>query len=450
MKKILIAGLVVGLLLLPLLQIALADRNASALTVDKNRDADFVDMFEEVWRVYDEYYPYFVQKSINWDSLHAVFLPQFKSCRNESSFIQILIEALGHLRDFHVGLRLADGTTIGSTFAYPRPIRYNMDWSCLPDYFPDIKEMETLFYGISPDNIGYIAIPGWSPKVVAPFNSVLEKLKNTRGLIIDVRMNAGGSELAAQQVASRFANRTANYAYHQFREGSQHDDFGVIGTRTISPGDNWQYLKPVAVLIGVVTMSSSESFVMMMHSFDHITTTGEPSRGCSGNPIELALPIGIKYSVPRWKAYRSDFKVLEGHGIEPDYHVAFSDRNRADGVDPVIEKAKKIINLRVDIQQLSGIEFPEKFELEQNYPNPFNSSTTIKYSLKHRSKVRLSILNALGQEIFSAINELQESGTYSVDWNGYDKYGRSVTSGVYFYQIQANKFNDVKKMILLR
>ena len=448
MKNQLIILLFTSVLLIFSLEFNSVVAGNSAASPSRNNHS-FTKMFEEVWTTYDENYPYFIHKNISWDSLRAVFLPEFETCQSDSSFIRLLIDLLGHLRDFHVGLRLADGSTIGSKFDYPRPIRYNMDWECLINKMPNIKKMEPLFYGITIENIGYITIPSWSIQTVEPFNLILEKLRHTRGLIIDVRMNAGGSELAAQQVASRFASHTANYAYHQFRNGSKHNNFSEIDARTISPSSDWRYLKPVVILTGVITMSSCESFVMMMKQFEHITTVGESTRGCSGNPIEVELPNGVKYTVPQWIAYRADKKILEGRGINPDYQVVFTDSHRLAGEEPLIDKAIWIINSSVEIQQLSGNMYPDEFELAQNYPNPFNSSTIIKYSLKERTRVTLNISNVMGQVVFIAVDEVQDPGTYSVTWYGQDMYGRSVTSGVYFYRILMNEFTDVKKMILL-
>ncbi len=93
---------------------------------------------------------------------------------------------------------------------------------------------------------------------------------------------------------------------------------------------------------------------------------------------------------------------------------------------------------------------PEKFSLGQNYPNPFNPITQIEYSLPQSSKVVISIHNVLGQEIKTLVNKEQDYGYHSVRWDGTDRLGRSVASGVYFTQMRSGGFSQSKKMLLLK
>jgi len=88
---------------------------------------------------------------------------------------------------------------------------------------------------------------------------------------------------------------------------------------------------------------------------------------------------------------------------------------------------------------------PNKYELMQNYPNPFNPSTTIKYQIPHNSLVTLKIYNILGQEITTLVNEIENRGVYSVQFNA-----NKFASGTYFYRLQAGSLVETKKMLLLK
>jgi ligand-binding sensor domain-containing protein len=88
---------------------------------------------------------------------------------------------------------------------------------------------------------------------------------------------------------------------------------------------------------------------------------------------------------------------------------------------------------------------PIDFKLNQNYPNPFNPVTMINYQLPLTNVVDLSIYNILGQKVATLVNEKQKPGHHHVEWDA-----SGFASGVYYYRIQAGKFVDVKKMILLR
>lgn len=90
-------------------------------------------------------------------------------------------------------------------------------------------------------------------------------------------------------------------------------------------------------------------------------------------------------------------------------------------------------------------ENPTKFSLLQNYPNPFNPSTVIRYQIKNTGIVKISVLNMLGREIETLVNEKQLPGTYGVSWDGTD-----YPSGVYFYKISAGYYSETKKMILMK
>jgi hypothetical protein len=88
---------------------------------------------------------------------------------------------------------------------------------------------------------------------------------------------------------------------------------------------------------------------------------------------------------------------------------------------------------------------PASFTLDQNYPNPFNPSTTIAYTLKGAVHVRLAIFNILGQEVMTLVNEVQNPGYHEKVFDA-----GSVATGVYFYQLKAGEFVEVKKMLLLK
>ncbi len=94
---------------------------------------------------------------------------------------------------------------------------------------------------------------------------------------------------------------------------------------------------------------------------------------------------------------------------------------------------------------------PTSFALEQNYPNPFNPSTTIQYQLPDdNTRVRVVIYNILGQTVKTLVNDTKRAGVYKAVWNGTNDHGIQVSSGTYFYRIEAGKFVQTKKLVLIR
>jgi len=88
---------------------------------------------------------------------------------------------------------------------------------------------------------------------------------------------------------------------------------------------------------------------------------------------------------------------------------------------------------------------PAKFSLEQNYPNPFNPVTTIQYHLPEDAKVKITVEDILGKEEVILVNDTQPRGSYNIKFNCAD-----LSSGIYFYRLQTDKFSATKKMIILK
>jgi hypothetical protein len=88
---------------------------------------------------------------------------------------------------------------------------------------------------------------------------------------------------------------------------------------------------------------------------------------------------------------------------------------------------------------------PLKFALEQNYPNPFNPTTTIEYQIPSQSLVTLKVYDLLGREVAMLVNERKDAGRYSVQWNA-----TALSSGIYFYRLEANGKRDIKKMSMIK
>ncbi|MBZ0255885.1 hypothetical protein K8I31_07465, partial [bacterium] len=204
-----------------------------------------------------------------------------------------------------------------------------------------------LQWGKTKDGIGFISIQTWSDQSVpGKVDEFMEELKDTKAMIVDVRLNGGGGEPLAQQVAGRFVDQERVYAFSQYRSGPKHDNLTRKYERKFGPTGDWQYQKPVITLIGQRCMSSNEAFVKMMGECPNVTLMGEATRGSSGNPKRLELPMGISVSVPQWIDYRADGKTLEGNGVDPDVEFKVEENEYGSIKDSLLEAAlKRIRNL---------------------------------------------------------------------------------------------------------
>jgi len=141
---------------------------------------------------------------------------------------------------------------------------------------------------------------------------------------------------------------------------------------------------------------------------------------------------------------------VQGHGtINSPNNYEFTDKNLSPG--KYNYRLKQIdFNGNYEYHNLNDevvIGVPEKFELSQNYPNPFNPSTVIRYSLSENSFVSLKVYDVTGNEVATLVNEKQNGGTYNYQFS---TVNYQLSSGVYFYKIEAGSFSAVKRMILIK
>jgi hypothetical protein len=145
------------------------------------------------------------------------------------------------------------------------------------------------------------------------------------------------------------------------------------------------------------------------------------------------------------------------HGVETeDLHEGYLGFRSNDPVN-------RMMNVHLMLDLLTGIEdkaevVPTQYALHQNYPNPFNPSTTIKYDLKAKTDVKLTIYNILGQKVRTLVNMNQSAGFKHVVWDGLNEFGEQVSTGVYIYRIEAGdpsagsgqRFVKSRKMVFMK
>jgi len=98
-----------------------------------------------------------------------------------------------------------------------------------------------------------------------------------------------------------------------------------------------------------------------------------------------------------------------------------------------------------NLTELVEIGTPDRFELSQNYPNPFNPSTIISWQSPVSGHQVLKVFDVLGNEIATLVNEFKNAGVHEVEF-----YATELASGIYFYQLNAGSYTEIKKMILIR
>ena len=104
------------------------------------------------------------------------------------------------------------------------------------------------------------------------------------------------------------------------------------------------------------------------------------------------------------------------------------------------------VTFPTNIEKKSEEKLPQDFTLSQNYPNPFNPKTTIEFSIPKSEFVTLKIYNLLGEEVATLVSDRLTTGVYKYEWSRTD----GMASGIYFYQLHAGEFVEVRKMLLIK
>ncbi len=301
------------------------------------------DSFDQLCEEYDRNYAMFVLRpEVDWVKLCEKYRPIAINSKTRKEFALVCAEMLKNLRDLHIWVSI-NGQHVP---VYNRPREYNANRAAIPLMIGQLNEVgDKIKWGITSEKVGFISIRSWSGDVDKKFDEALENMRNTRGLIIDVRLNGGGSEPLAKNVAGRFADKEYIYAYSQYRRGSKHTDLTKKYPRSVEPCKFWRYDRPVILLMGQRCMSSNESFISMMGECPQVTTMGDHTCGSSGNPKFVELPIGVRVSLPKWIDFLPDGTPLDEKGVQPDKHFPskpeFFEGNRDDLLKAAIEQVRQ-------------------------------------------------------------------------------------------------------------
>ncbi len=302
--------------------------------------------FDTLWNQYNVRYSFFDLKHIDWTALYNIYKPQVTATTTDLDLFKIISSMLSNLKDGHVNFITPYGN-----YAY-------MDWyKKYPQNFLGLNAvipyMSTDFgntangymhYGIISNDIGYVYVgpnfQGNSNTWSSSIDQIIAALKDTRGIIVDIRNNGGGSDNLANIVAGRFADRNRTFCYYRWKNiSANHSDFTDFIPMTIAPQGVRQFTKPVILLTNRHVFSSAEEAVLMFKSFPQVKCIGDTTGGGSGNPIILQLPNGWTYWVPRWIMYTTAKETYENIGLAPDIYARITAADSIAGKDVILERA---------------------------------------------------------------------------------------------------------------
>jgi carboxyl-terminal processing protease len=305
-------------------------------------------IFETFWQQINKNYSGKDVRPVNWDSLYTVYRPQITPQTTDNQLITIFSTMLTHYKDGHLGFSAKN--------QYYTSNKRNTNFT--PDYLgrvgvekvlkKTLKTYKNIFsYEKNADNIGYVHIStfdGRLPQVDFEFfNTIIEELRQTKGIIIDIRSNQGGNEAYARIIAERFATSYAVYKYTRTKIGLSKDDYSEFLESGLSPSNNWQYINPVVVLTDQLVFSTAINFLLMMQVQRNVTTLGTITGDGVNGGVLYELPNGWSIQMPFKLSYLPDKTVVEGKGVKPKIEATISEEQKKNGQDAILEKALELL-----------------------------------------------------------------------------------------------------------
>jgi carboxyl-terminal processing protease len=309
-----------------------------------------VNNFEEMWKGYDQWYGMFETRHINWDSLHQVFSTQVTDNMSNRQLYDMLSRLITPLNDIHAFLQpTSDGLPRYESSEFFRTNKIQQDFSIdlvKQKYIPSLVAIDEKFhYGIIPvnsENIGYIHFGEFGMPVSfyqLQMKKVMDALKDTKGIIVDIRNHAGGDDEVSRFITGWFAAETKLFMTVRKRNGPARNNFTAPQNWYVDKQGSYQYTKPVVLLTTRWTASAGETFTWAMNTQTHITQMGDTTAGGFSDVISRELPNGWLYFVGVGDYRNAKGISEEGKGVAPKIHITNTKLDIDAGKDKVLEAA---------------------------------------------------------------------------------------------------------------
>ncbi len=304
------------------------------------QSSDPKENFEYLWNQCDTKYSYFDVKGIDWNSIKTKYEAKIYNGMTEDSLFSVLGGMLNELKDDHTNLISTFNISQFGTYHYGQD---NFDWRIVKDnYLPrnyhSSGPFDHDFLLNQNKEIGYIRFAAFTGTVdPSNIDYILEKYKDTKGLILDLRENGGGAVSDMYQILSHFVDKKTTLFYSREKNGEGHDDFAEAQPAIVEPYDGIRYNKKVMVLIDRGTFSAGSFTSLSTKAIPNLVLVGDTTGGGLGLPNGGQLPNGWTYRFSTTQALTLDKKPDFEQGVPADITVMFDWNDLTK--DEIIERA---------------------------------------------------------------------------------------------------------------
>ena len=328
--------------------------------------------FDRLWNEFHDRYAFFEIKSVNWNDVYKKYRPLINEKTTNDRLFTVCNKMLLELKDGHVGLvqydrnkkiiRASDDgspSILLSKFPFNRELNPNLyqlfdltKSTLIKNGFADFTKSKSkiLQYSTSKD-YGYLliqAMEGFKANELVSFiDEAIESFKDKKGVVIDIRINGGGSDNNSHKIASRFVDRTRTAYYKKTRKKGT-NNFTQLKTKYLKSSGKQQFTKPIIILTSDFTASAADVFTLMMKELPYVTVIGDNTQGIFSDIYSFSLPNKWRVNLSHQQYFSVSMKNYEGIGVQPDIKLLNELEDITRGKDLLIVKAIEVLNKKTN------------------------------------------------------------------------------------------------------
>ena len=296
--------------------------------------------FDYLWTTLDQKYSFFEYKNIDWDEVYVRYNSKISANMSDDRLFEVFFQMLAELKDAHVNLTSPFNVTRYDEVFTKGPENFN-NRLIFDSYLRENYGITGPFkhQAIANGAVGYIRFESFSEDVSSSdINYVINKYKDLKGIILDVRNNGGGYVSNVFTLCRAFADQKRHVYTSFIKTGPGHEDFSKPHEVYLGPESDNIYTKPVCILTNRSCFSATSFFVLAMKAFPNVTVIGDTTGGGLGAPTGAELPNGWSFRFSCTRTLSPDGINYED-GIPPNIvkYLRTVDLNR--GIDTIIEAA---------------------------------------------------------------------------------------------------------------
>ncbi len=300
--------------------------------------------FNLMWQTIDTHYAFFDLKKIDWQDVKKRYAPRINDKISQDSLYKVLEAMLNELNDGHVNLTTTTQRSHNWRWKQDFPDNYSPNFVSKKYLGTDFQITGPFIHQWLTDSVGYIHYPSFSSGISdGDLNYILTRFAGSRGLIIDVRDNGGGSMNNVLKFVNRLVSKKTLLGYSFTKNGPAHDQFTQTTPFYATPVPKAPvFQKPIVLLINRGCYSATTFFAGFMSALPNVTLIGDQTGGGGGIPISSDLPNGWQYRFSATYTLLPDSTNIET-GVIPKIKIYTDVKDELEGKDNLIEYAIQTI-----------------------------------------------------------------------------------------------------------